>query len=72
MFLFSVILWTVTCACWAIKGLGWPFWQIDSSTTWHSLGPIARVDDSSFPLVGIILLWVIGLAIIVSLKDRRP
>jgi hypothetical protein len=31
---------------------------------------MARVDGSSLPLVGIIVLWVVGLAVMVSLKGR--
>ena len=70
MFMFSTIAWTGICACWAWKGLGWPFWESKTSTVWQSLGPMARIDGSSLPLVGIIVLWVVGLAIMVSLKGR--
>ncbi len=31
---------------------------------------MARIDDSSLPLIAVIVLWVAGLAIIVSLKGR--
>jgi hypothetical protein len=72
MFQLSVIIWTLLCACWAWKGFGWPVWQSNTSTTWQNLGPMARFDDSSLPLVGLILLWVVGMAIMVSLKGRRP
>lgn len=70
MLFFAAISWTVVCLCWAWKGLGWPFWQVKTSTAWQSLGPMARIDDSSLPLIAVIVLWVAGLAIIVSLKGR--
>ena len=71
MFLFIVIAWTVICACWAINGFGWPFWKSESTITWHELGPLGSVDTSSLPLVAMIILWVIGLVVMVSLKSRR-
>ena len=72
MFVFLTLLWTAICACWALKGLGWPIWQSDATTAWQSLGPMARIDDSALPLVALIVIWVSGLALLVSFKGRGP
>ena len=67
MFLAMVIVWTGICACWAMKGVGWPLWDGPTSVGWHSLGPLG----TSLPLVATIVLWVAGLVMMVALKGKR-